>query len=182
MAAKADLLVEVKNTLNIINANYDTDLNSDLDFAVKDLFPMVVKDVAPVDAVLDADGRILAVPASVDLVGAVEVNGYDADIKKIHAGSIYLRETVEGLAPAKVFGYARLLITDYASIPLEAETAIVYWAVAKFYASLAGNKRKYNSYIGSQGSAADRDMKDSADFFKQLGDDHIAERFAVRGF
>lgn len=182
MAAKADLLAEVKTTLNIVNNNYDTDLNSDLDFAVKDLFPMVVKDVAPVSTVLDIDGRVLPVPATIDVVGSVEVNGYDADVKKIHAGSIYLRETVESLAPANVFGYARILISDYAAIPLEAETAVIYWAVAKFYASLAGNRRKYNSYIGTQGSAADRDMKDSADYFKQLGDDHIAERFAVRGF
>jgi hypothetical protein len=181
MAVKADLLTEVKNTLNITTSTFDTDLNSDLDFAVKDLFPMVVKEIAPVAATLDSEGRKCTVPATIDRVGKVELGGFDVDYT-VHAGSVYLRETADPSASVNVYGYARFAITDYASIPLEAETAIVYWAVSKFYAALAGNKRKYNSYMGTQGAAADRDIKDSADFFKQMGDDHIEQRFAVRGY
>jgi hypothetical protein len=181
MAVKADLLAELKRKLNILNANFDTDLNSDLDFAVKDLYPIVLKDVPVAQANVDANGRDITLPAGIDIIQAVEVNGYDVDIKRKHNGILQLRELVNGGDLADIYGFTRILTTDYASIPLEAETAVILFAMSKFYASLAGNRRKYNSYMGSQGAAADRDMKDSVDYFHQLGKEHLEEHFAVRG-
>jgi hypothetical protein len=177
MAVQADILAEVKNTLNIAVSTYDTDLTADLGFAVKDLYPIVVKDVAPAAATLNSDNRSVDVPAGIDQVRRVEIDGVSTDFF-VHADTIYFPEEVATTATVSVFGAARMAIAD---VPAELETVLIYWTVSKFYAALAGNKRKYNSYMGTQGAAADRDIKDSADYFKQLGDEYLDDRVAVRG-
>lgn len=181
MATKADLLTEVKNTLNITVSTYDTELNSDLDFAVKDLYPLACKEVAPATVTLASDLRSFTVPSGSDIVRRVEINGYSMDYF-CHGGTVYLMNTVESSDVVTAFCLGRYVVGTYADIPSELETVLIYWAVAKFYTALAGNKRKYNIYVGNVGSAADRDMKDSADYFKELGDQYLEERVGVRGF
>lgn len=181
MIAKADLLTEVKNTLNITVSTYDTELNSDLDFAVKDLFPLAAKEIAPVAVTLNSDLRSFAVPSGSDIVRRVEINGYVQDFF-CHGGTAYLMTPADSGDTVTAFCLGRYVPTAYTDIPSELETVLIYWAVAKFYTALAGNKRKYNIYVGNVGSAADRDMKDSADYFKELGDQYLEERTAVRGF
>lgn len=182
-AVKPALLAEVKNVLNIASGvtTYDTEINTDLDFAVKDLYPLVVQDIAPVTATLLTDLRSFSMAAGTEIVRRVEIDGYSMDFF-CHNGKVYLVSTVDSTAEITVFGQGRWGFADYTNIPLELHTVLLYWAVAKFYTALAGNKRKYNIYVGTVGSAADRDMKDSADYFKELGDQYLEERTGVRGF
>lgn len=181
MAVKADLLTEVKNTLNITVSTYDTELNNDLDFAVKDLYPLACKQIAPATVTLNSDLRSFTVPAGSDIVRRVEINGYSMDFF-CHGGTAYLESTVDSSDTVQAFCLGRYVTSAYSDIPSELETVLIYWAVSKFYTALAGNKRKYNIYVGNVGSAADRDMKDSADYFKELGDQYLEERVGVRGY
>lgn len=181
-AVKPALLAEVKDNLNITVSTFDTALNTKLDFSVKDLYPIVVQDLAPATVTLLSDYRSFTIPSGTSIVRRVEVDGYSIDFIT-HGNTIYFTGgTVDPDSVVTCFGQGRWGFADYTDIPVELHTVLIYWAMAKFYTSLAGNKRKYNIYVGNVGSAADRDMKDSADYFKELGDQYLEERTGVRGF
>jgi hypothetical protein len=181
-AVKPALLAEVKNVLNISVATFDTDINTDLDFAVKDLYPIAVQDIAVATVTLLSDYRSFTIPTGTSIVRRVEVDGYSVDFI-VHGTKVFFTQgPVDSGSEVTCFGQGRWGFADYTDIPLELHTVLIYWAVAKFYTALAGNKRKYNIYVGTVGSAADRDMKDSADYFKELGDQYLEERTGIRGF
>lgn len=177
----ANALAEVKEQLNIAStdATFDADLTTDINFAVKDLYPLAMSEVAPnTSATFESDNRSISIPAGMTLIRKVEIADQSVDFWQ-HETKIYLLNTFSGTESIRIFGFGRHTIT---TVPEEIESVIINWAVAKFYLRLAGNRRKYNIYVGNVGAVSNRDMKDSAQFFKEMGDSLLEERSAVRGY
>ena len=167
------------------DTSFDTDIDNYVQTAIDNLYPFALNEVAPdTSKTFAADSRSVTLPTGVVDVRRLEL--YDSATSDYsptrnfitHAGSIYLDEAVSVSTQAKIWGWGRHTIS---SVPAELYLVVFYWAVAQFYAALAGNKRKYNLYIANTAASADRDMKDSADYFEQKGNTLLADRTKLAG-
>lgn len=186
MATEADLITRIKAFLDISDATYDDELDDFLDASINILAGRGVLTEVARDAsvTISADETEFSLPSGVEEIRRLEL--YDADIADYvrcpdfiqHGTKIYLDNAVPVATATRIYGLAKHTI---ATLPAELEMPVVYWVVSMFYSLLAGNRRKYNAYLGTSGSAANRDMKESAQYYKELGDDLLLDAKTVRG-
>lgn len=193
MATTRDLLRERVKDLADIKATvttFDSDIEKYVDESVAELWPLAQDELAPVTAAITVDQREVT-PSTGEAVALIEfddgggyqvINSYDWHF---HNGIVYFDEPFDTAGTVRIFPLGRYVLhatlSANTTLPTELEGVIQYWALAKFYTSLAGNKRKYSTFVGASGSAASRDMKDSAAFFRQEGNDLLGERVAPEG-
>jgi len=175
----------VKDLLDISDTSLDSDIDNYVTDAVNMLYPIAMAEVAPdTTKTFASGGRDVTLPSGVDQVRRLEL--YDDDLSDyyptddyiVHAGSIWLDQATSSSTQARIWGWARHTI---GTVPAELYDVVFYWAASLFYSALAGNKRKYNIYIGSAGSAADRDIKDSADYYMNHANQILADRAKLAG-
>lgn len=169
------------------NTNYDADIANYVAYAIKLLAPIALQELpANTTKTVNSDGRTIDLPATILQVRDLELYATDlADYSgfndfKQHGSQILLDYYVSPGTQVRIWGlgyYAQ----DATTLPVELEIVIVYWALSMLYSSFAGDKRKYDIYVGSTGAAGDRDMKDSSTFYKNEGDQLLLDRVAVRG-
>jgi hypothetical protein len=176
-----------KKVLNIPAATvtFDTDIDDYVTQAVQLLYPLAPIEIdADTTVVIGSDNRTASLPSGVLDVAELEI--YDSDNSdyyptneyRIHNGKIKMDTYLLAGTRLRIWGLGAYAIT---TLPTYLEMVVIYWTVSIFYAALAGNKRKYNLYVGAAGAAGDRDMKDSVDFFRGQGNDLLADRIAIRG-
>lgn len=167
------------------DTSFDADIDNYVTSAVNNLYPMAMAEVAPdITKTFAADGRNVTLPSGIDQIRRLEL--YDSTISDyvpepdfiVHGTEIWLDEAVSASTVARIWGWARYALT---TVPAELELVVIYWATSYLYDSLAGNKRKYNTFIASTGAAGDRDMKDSADFYLQKGNQMLVDRAKLAG-
>lgn len=180
----------VKDLLGILTSvtTFDADIDLYVLDSINNLWPLVKLELAPVTTpVVASDGRTIAMPAGTFDVSRLEVSDgaylQETDDYWIHGTNILLIDLVTAGRATKLWGYGKYSVhaSNPALTTLEENmvTTVIYWACSIFYASVAGDRRKYNAYI-TAGGAADRDARDAVNDFLQLGDDHLDKRYAVR--
>lgn len=179
-AVKALLYIDTSNT------DFDSEIDQFVDESTSELWPILQMDVAPnTDTSLASGENSFALPSGIDNVKWLEVSDTQVDYLKIpaylykqHAGSIYLQETYDETKTIRIFGTTKYAHTD---LPDEFHNVVVYWAVAKFYRMLIGNKRKYNIYTTATGRAGVDNMASMAEDFQDDGNTLLMDRVALLG-
>jgi hypothetical protein len=175
----------VKDFVDVPTATttFDDDIDKYVLSAVDQLAPRALNE-ADLDETIElaTDENSAGLPTDVVAIRRLElyndaISGYQPSSDfMVHGETLYLDTPVATATTVRLWPLKRYILT---TVPAELELAVLYWAVAQFYASLAGNRRKYNSYT-SQGATADRDVKDSADFFQALGDKIFDQQVQIR--
>ena len=173
------------------NSSFDDDINNYVQDAAKQLYPIAMRELGPdTSASFNTDARDCSLPSGYEQVRILEL--YDSGMSdyyptsdfKVHNGKIWLDNPVTESTQARIWGWGRHVVAADAAnttVPDELELVVLYWATSFFYDALAGNRRKYNIYVGSGGQAADRDMKDSSAFFMEKANQLLADRAKLAG-
>lgn len=191
MATAAGLRSQVKYFAGIksTDTSFDTDIDTQVAYALKNLAPIALKEnTSDVTKSVNADGVTIDLPTGTLQIRSAGLELYDNDVSdyriftdwRQHGTQIRLNYYVTPGTQARIWplGYYN---ADYSDLPQELELVVVYYALSFFYVYLAGNKRKYNIYAATTGAAADHDMKDSAQEWKQEADNLLMDRVTVRG-
>lgn len=183
-------LTAVKNRLDIANSDttFDTQLTDYFTQAVNRLYPKTGVEVAAQTASLSVDSFG---EASVDLstlttpvtdVRFVEVNGgqatFPADSKMVHGTILRLRDLPSYVTQAKIWGINSFTL---ATVPASLELAVYWYVMSEFYENLAGNKRKFNIYMQTNGVSAMSEMRQEALFYEQKADAYVDEQSPMYG-
>jgi hypothetical protein len=187
----ATLRASAKRQLGIksTDTTFDSDLDENAAYAIKMLSPIVLNEIASdVTKTVNTDGRTIDLPSGTRQVRSGGLELYSADVAdycnfsdfKQHGTKIVLDYYVTPGTAVRIWGLGDFNVTA-TDLPIELELVIVYWVMSMFYNKLAGDKRKYNIYVGTTGAAADHDMKDSATYWKQEGNELLVDRANIRG-
>lgn len=188
-------LVKDRVDVKLTEPKYDDDIVGYIKAAVEDLYPLASREVDPVEGTLGSDDRSFSMADGTMEVHILEIKvgtgAWQPTPDFRHWGSkVYLDKATESGAAYRAWGLGTFHVADDVdgsetesdtTLPDYLKTTVVYWATAKFYEALAGNKRKYNSWAAAAGSAANRDVKDSAQYFLQRGNEHLDDRTGPRG-
>lgn len=189
MASVATLVADAKRMLNITDSTFDSDLTTYVPYAIKLLSPIALNEVAAdTTKTVNSDNRTIDLPTGMRQVRSGGLELYSSDVSdyrvfsdfRQHGSKIVTDYYVAAGTQSRIWGLSDYK-QDASDLPIELELVIVYWTMSLFYNSLAGNKRKYNIYVGTTGSAADHDMKDSATFYMNEGNSILTDRVTVRG-
>lgn len=184
--ATALALVRSQANIPASNTSFDSDIATYITQAVQMLWPVAGADIdADTTKTVNADNRTITLPSGTLDVERLELySSDDSDYYPTNEFTVHNRKTIRldsyvasGTA-CRIWGRGYYTIT---TVPPELEWVVIYWALSLLYASFAGNKRKYNIYVGAAGAAGDRDMKDSAQFFRSAGNDLLVDRVGIQG-
>lgn len=191
ITTEALALVRSQANIPASNTTFDTDINTYVQKALSWLFPVAMADIDPdTTKYVNSDGRTIDLPTGTVDVGDLEL--YDTETSdyrpisefRLHGTKIKLDSYCAPGTQARIWGLGSYAITASSgttTLPAYLDMVIVYWALSMLYASFAGNKRKYNQYVSASGAVGDRDMKDSVDFFKNMGNDLLIDRVGIKG-
>lgn len=191
MATTTTLRSQVKYFAGIksTDTSFDTDIDTQVQYAIKNLAPVaLLEKTYDTTKTVNSDGVTIDLPTGVLQVRSGGLEIYDNDLAdyrvctdwRQHGSQIRLTSAVDSGTAVRIWGLGYYK-SDATDLPQELELPVVYWALSYFYVYLAGNKRKYNIYVGTTGAAADKDMKDSAAEWKAEGDSLLLDRVTLRG-
>lgn len=178
--------VKRKLYIGTSNTDFDTEIDQFVDEAVDELWPILQEELAPdTSTSLAAEENEFDLPDGCEGVRWLEASDSQATYLKIptsdytvHAGKVYLDEPFAENKTIKVFGLGRYAQAD---VPAEFCETVICWATSKFYHFLAGNKRKYNIYMQTTGRSGTDNMIDLADYFRDIGNQHLMDRVSLIG-
>lgn len=178
--------------IKLATTTFDTDITSLVDRAVTSLPPQVLLPSAPVESTVNSDQESVTYPAGVFHVARLDIKLDGDDFWKPYAltrnwnGKVYLSDQFDSGTDVRLWPLVAAEVKDCpkpdnttsttTTLPLHYDDIVVFRTVSYFYDLLAGNKRKYNSYVAASGAAGDRDMKDSSDFYEDKAQETINER------
>ena len=197
---EALLLPQVKAILNIGNGQggsvnlttFDSQLTDHMRLAVSNLYPQAQAELTPdTSLVWPSSDNVLTLPTGVRGIRMLEIKSdatyyrrIDSSHYMVHGSQVILGTLEWASYPMRVWGLGNYVLhassAASTTLPSELEVVVVYWTVALFYESLAGNRRRYNVYVGAAGAAADQDIKDSAEYFTERGQEILLQRSANR--
>lgn len=192
MATTTTALISVKRRLDIADADttWDSQLAEFIQSGVKRLYPLVQREVAPVEVSVSVDDGEAVVDLStqsLDEVRAVESyqGTYWAEVDDFihHAGQLYIQGLPDATTAVKLYGRSRYTLTSSetsATVPQELEQAVFWYAMSEFYDFLAGNKRKYNLYTNNGARGVDN-MIDLSDRYEQKANIFLNDHATISG-
>lgn len=185
----ADARNSVKLRLDISSTvdTFDEAIDEFVLSAVGRLSPIALRDVdyQDIDLTVDAYGEAVIDLSSLGTplhsVRRAEVSSggsYDSvDDTYHHGGKYYLRDLDSSYNTARLYG---LVEYDLANVPSYLKLAVIWFAMSEFYDFLAGNKRKYNVYMGS-GARTVENMREESDVYEQKANDYLNDRVELYG-
>lgn len=197
---QALLLPQIKDLLNIPSGNtslanvttWDTQLNNFMIQAVNLLWPIAQNELAPdISLTWPTSDPVLTLPAGVLGVRFMEVKCDGTNWQRVskdnwytHGTQLLLKQLQWAGKAIRIWGLGRYKLDPSVgantTLPVELEQVIIYWTAALFYESLAGSKRKFDVYAGAAGAAADHDIKDSAQYMHDRGQELLDQRAPLR--
>ena len=180
----------VKNRLDLDQANTDFDSQIDdfIDKGIKRLYPIALRPL-PVqvkDIIVDGFGEAVidlsALTNPADSVRKVEVsNGVAGWLRTsdfYHQGTfLYIQDLDGSVSQARLYANGVFTLDNLAD---DLEPPVVWFAMSEFYDYLAGNKRKYNSYMNNGAREVDN-MNELSDYFERKANVYLNDRVHIYG-
>lgn len=183
--------LKVRLAIPAATTDWDSLLDEFVQSAVKRLFPLVQREVAPVEVsvtVDDGEAVVDLAASSLDEVRVVEsyqgVSWTEVDDFIHHAGSLYVQGLSDSTTALKLYGRSRYTITaseDSATVPQELDQAIFWYAMSEFYDYLASNNSKYNIYAQVSGSRGVDNMREQAEYYEQKANAYLNDHATIAG-
>lgn len=184
-------LTSIKNRVSIVTTDFDVQLKDFYRAAVKRLYPMAQKEIAPqtVSVSVDTYGEAVVDLSSISLtdVRAVEAsNGgawYTIDSIFRHGTQLRVRDLDTSVTQLRLYGLQRFVVdgSGVVALPDELEEPVLWFMASAFFDMLAGNKSKYNLYMQSAGGNAVDDMRAEADYYEQRALDYLERKTQIYG-
>lgn len=180
----------VKNRLDLDQANidFDTQIDDFIDKGVKRLYPIALRPL-PVqveDVIVDGFGEAVidlsALTEPADSVRKVEVSngaaGWLRTSDFYHQGTfLYIQDLDGSITQARLYANGVFTLDNLAD---DLEPPVVWFAMSEFYDFLAGNKRKYNSYMNNGAREVDN-MNELSDYFERKANVYLNDRVHIYG-
>lgn len=179
----------VKKRLDIADSEtaFDDNIDEFVQYAVKRLAPIILEEVDTqnVDVSVDSYGEVVVDLSTLTtpLYSARKVEGssggsFDIMDNTYHHGKyLHVTEVPQSTMTLRIYGLKRYTLED---LPDEFHQIVIWFAMSEFYDFLAGNKRKYNIYMGS-GARMVENMRDESDIYEQKANDFLNDRAELYG-
>lgn len=166
---------------------FDAELGLFATDAVKRLFPIVQRQMpADTSVTLAKDTHTFTLPTGLEsirsgglFIKSTTLTKWESfDEFTQHDRLIYLEGDFTVAKDIKILGLGRYTLKN---LPEEYDVAVIYYVLAEFFALLAGNKSKYNTYIQASGARGVDNMRDMADWYTEKANQEVADRAQIEG-